>query len=234
MSKSPKAVTIPPPSPAAAAIGPGLQFRSDGDKEAALLLSQQRGILVTLTKAVLFLCCLAVGFVLVFFQSVLVPFTIAIFLTYVIEPLVQLIMRLQSIAIGRCCCRRRGGGGVAAADGGGSSSSLLGSLQAGGEGMMAGLVSPSSSSSQTDDGSGSVRGGVVAKDSGRVAYRRSKRLPETTSTVSARETGLSRSALVRARAGTVCLLDVTVCADPLMNKRHAESSAAWRSCWRCC
>ena len=66
-------------------------------------LAQQHVILSILTKSVLFLCCLGSGFVLVYFQSVLVPFTIAVFLSYLMEPLVQGVMRLLAIGCGKCC-----------------------------------------------------------------------------------------------------------------------------------
>ena len=98
----------PSPFPAA-----GHAFNDAHERAAAK--AQQAQVAIVLCSTAILLGAAVGGFVLVYFQSVLIPFTIAVFMSYLIEPLVQLIMRLIGCATSRCwccsCCRVRAAGG---------------------------------------------------------------------------------------------------------------------------
>jgi len=87
----------PSPFPAA-----GHAFNDAHERAAAK--AQQAQVAIVLCSTAILLGAAVGGFVLVYFQSVLIPFTIAVFMSYLIEPLVQLIMRLIGCATSRCWC----------------------------------------------------------------------------------------------------------------------------------
>jgi predicted PurR-regulated permease PerM len=66
--------------------------------------AQQAQVAIVLCSTAILLAAVLGGFVLVYFQSVMIPFTIAVFMSYIIEPLVRLIMRAIGWLTASCWC----------------------------------------------------------------------------------------------------------------------------------
>ena len=79
--------------------------RYDDEHELTLANAQQAQLAVVLCSTAILTAAVLGGFVLVYFQSVMIPFTVAVFMSYVIEPLVQLTMRAIGWLTSSCCCR---------------------------------------------------------------------------------------------------------------------------------
>lgn len=155
-----------------------------------------------LTGTALLLSATLVGVILVYFQTVLVPMTLAVALNYLIEPVVQLIMRLIGCGgrLCRCCRSRRGG------------SSGTGSP--GTRGSAAPPPSPVPRDASINRADSAEQPGAEQREGELAAplllQRQSTMLPPTVSTVTAEETGLPRG-LVRAVSVLVAIAIVVLC-----------------------
>ena len=104
----PMSSSAPPASPPISDAGDGgglLRRRASSAKDHPDR-HKELAILSIMCQGIIFLSCIAGCYALVYFQTVFIPFTFAVFLSYVIEPVVQLIMKAEGMALGWCgCCK---------------------------------------------------------------------------------------------------------------------------------